>query len=337
MTLYIGYQSALEFWRKRLLLPKNGSTNSRGRKILLPTNPIAISLPDNLGLTLPVHVILGDARARRTLPAMKQHVLTAALPASSFLDAGGGLQVSSPEFCFLQMASQLPLVQLIELGFELCGRYSMPASSFQVMPSSGFNQRPPLTSIMKLNAFIAQTPGLDGHQKATRALRHILDDSASPRETKLTLLLCLPPKLGGRGFARPLLNVRIDLPQPVRIDTGKAYFECDLFWPEHKLAVEYDSDLHHTGPERIAADSKRRNYLGSVGIKTVTVTNEQITDSVSFEAVVRLLASHLERRTNQNNPGNTAARRELRRLLLKPGAVSAGERLASGSPGPAAR
>ena len=33
--------------------------------------------------------------------------------------------MSAPEFCFLQMAGCLSLVQLIQLGFELCGTYAV--------------------------------------------------------------------------------------------------------------------------------------------------------------------------------------------------------------------
>ena len=215
----------------------------------------------------------------------------------------------------MQMAGVLTLVQLIMLGYELCGTYSLPNPNDMQVPVSGFYKRPALTSKKKLEAFLARLPNVIGHKKALRALHYILDGSASPMETNLTMLLSLPPKMGGYGFALPKLNVRIDLPKPARMEIGKAFLVCDLFWLEHNIAVEYDSNIHHTGPKRIAEDSKRRNYLTSIGIKTIVVTSEQIKDVTSLEAVSRLLAGNMGRRMRHKNTNYIAARQELRRQL----------------------
>ncbi|MCL1895345.1 MAG: hypothetical protein FWG03_02225 [Clostridiales bacterium] len=125
------------------------------------------------------------------------------------MNAGNGLMVSSPEFCFLQMAGQLTLAKLIELGYELCGVYSMPNADDKNVPERGFYNRQPLTSIKKLKAFLDSMPGVKGRKKAMRALRYLRDGSASPMETKLAILLTLPYMLGGYGFSLPEMNKRI--------------------------------------------------------------------------------------------------------------------------------
>ena len=223
--------------------------------------------------------------------------------------------VSSPEFCFLQMASQLSLVRLIMLGYELCGKYSLPNQDDPEVSAPGFYTRQPLTSKKKLAAFLARMPHVAGRQMAIRALQYIQDGSWSPMETKLVIQLSLPSGLGGYGLALPNMNVRINLPRPARLELGKAFLVCDLFWPEHRIAAEYDSDLYHTGPQRIADDSRRRNYLTSIGIKTIIVTNQQIGDVTSLDAVIKVLASNMGIRIRNRNRKFATARQELRRQL----------------------
>jgi len=212
------------------------------------------------------------------------------------MNIGGGMIVSSPEFCFLQMAERLILVRLIELGYELCGTYSIPLADETEIPEIGFYKRQPLTSVNKLSAFLKIMPGVKGHKKAKHALRYMLDGSASPMETKLAMFLTLPYKLGGFGFNLPELNKRIVLTKAARKYFNKNYYVCDIFWEDKKIAVEYDSDQQHTGSDRIARDSKRRNSLNSLGIRVVSVTKQQINSSVELEQAARTIAKHMNRR-----------------------------------------
>ena len=75
--------------------------------------------------------------------------------------------------------------------------------------------------------------------------------------------------------------------------SGSAFFSCDLFWPDGGVAVEYDSDMFHTGSERIARDSERRNALSYLGISVVTVTRRQVMSAVGCDRIARLLEKHL--------------------------------------------
>lgn len=248
--------------------------------------------------------------------------------------------MSSPEFCFFQLATKLSLIELIELGFELCGSYSLPRNTTtnkDNAPDKGkapnencdmnpnantdssqktlFN-RTPLSSIKKLLMFTLHMEGVHGRSRALQALRYIVENSASPMETTLVMLLTLPYKLGGYGFPYPKLNSRITPAKAAKGSANKAFYSCDLFWPDKALAVEYDSDAYHTGPERIASDSKRRNSLTSMGIQVITVTNQQIRNTEEFNKVAKQLATGLEKRLQFKNPGFTEARNALRSALL---------------------
>jgi len=225
--------------------------------------------------------------------------------------------VSSPEFCFLQLANQLPLPRLIQLGYELCGKYSIPVRGDLNAPEKGFYKRDSLTSVNALQAFIDRMPGINGHRMATHALRYILDGSASPMEAKLAILLTLPYKLGGFNLYLPELNYRIVPSKTVKQSASKSFYSCDLYWPDYDLAVEYDSDLCHTGSKRIASDSKKRNTLALMGISVITVTKEQIYSKTELEKVARILANHLDKRLfHLRNPGFAVAHRDLHKLLL---------------------
>jgi len=248
---------------------------------------------------------------------MVQHVYRGETPSGCFVFAESGIMVSSPEFCFLQMANQLSLVKLIELGFELCGIYAMPASPGAEQPRESKYELPQLTSTMRIEALLDRMPGTKGHQKAKRAIRYVQDGSASPMETKLAMLLTLPYKMGGYGLVMPELNGLVVPSKAARRSSSKSFYSCDLYWPEYDLAVEYDSNLFHTGPEHIAADSQKRNSLALLGITVVTVTSRQLQSSAEFKKIATILAGQIGKRLQTSRcPGFAAAQRDLRSQLL---------------------
>jgi len=256
------------------------------------------------------------------------------------------MAVSSPQLCFFQMAAELSLVKLIELGCELCGAYSLPAISGHGNGDVSGREKadggrentqgqeygqtsddasitlyglPQLTNTKALKALTARMAGVYGQKNAARALRYIADGSASPMETILFLFLTLPHKIGGYGLPIPELNMRIDLGKLTRQGlqrADKAHYKCDLFWPDANVAIEYDSDQYHTGADRIANDSKRRFDLDALGIDVITVTKSQIRNAEEFDDMGKRIAKKLGKRLRYTNPDFLKARRELRRSLL---------------------
>ena len=286
------------------------------RNITLPYNSPTAKQVKSSWLTFPVHIMLSDPGERRDSPAVEQHVFSGEIPAGSFISTYNELEVSSPEFCFLQMSGRLTVVGLIELGYELCGSYSLPIAGDDYIPERGFYKRPPLTSVKKLSAFTSGMPGFSGHKNAVRALRYIVDCSASPMETKLSIFLTLPYKLGGFGFPKPEMNARIEPTKTARRVFSKVFYECDLYWPDHNLAVEYNSNLFHADSTQITEDSKKRNALESMGIKVITVTTQQLYDKEELEKVAILIARRSGKRLVYKNSGFENAHQELRDQLL---------------------
>ena len=314
MKLFISHQSALEYWRRLRKLPE--SSADRRSKCTLPCRPSKIDQIDFPGFILPIHVMIGNRDARQHSIIVKQHLFCGETPIGCFMNIGNGLMVSSPEFCFLQMAGQLTLIGLIELGYELCGTYSRPLADDPSVPERGFYNRQPLTNIKKLKVFLDSIPGVKGHKKAARALQYLREGSASPMETKLAMFLTLPYMMGGYGFSLPELNMRIDLIKNARKYFNKNYYVCDLFWPDEKIAVEYDSDQQHTGSERIANDSGRRNALLSLGISVISVTKLQLYSRAGLERAARSIAVQMNKRLFPSKSNFSYAHGELRKQLL---------------------
>lgn len=219
--------------------------------------------------------------------------------------------MSTPEFCFLQMANRLSLARLIMLGYELCGTYVL------VDKGPAPRRDAPLTTVAKLRTFVEGASNARGRKKALRALHYVLDRSASPMESALAMLLCLPYGLGGYGLPEPRLNYHVDVPPSFRAMADRKHCVCDLCWPESKLAAEYDSELHHVDPERRESDARRRSTLITLGFTVVTVSKGQVMDSAAFNRLAHQLAKRLGKRLRYVDPGFTRAHLELRAELFE--------------------
>lgn len=314
MTLILSHISALEFWRTETpaTFPyADHMMNDASTGRLTAARVDGLRKWGSAFLSDPVHLLADAADSRCRSIHATCHLLPPRLPSTSFFRVADDVLVCCPELCFVQMATIMTFPQLLELGFELCGTYSLPSESWKET-----FQRSPLVSLESLSQLIDAVGSLRGTFDAKRALLYVMEGSASPRETILALLLCLPLRLGGRGLPQPELNHPISLPDRAQEATGKKSLRCDLYWPEARLAVEYDSDLHHTGGDRIADDATRRTVLANMGIEVVTVTRRQIAARSEFAAVVQLLSKRLGKRNRKT--GHTWALQEqgLRSQLL---------------------
>ena len=170
-----------------------------------------------------IHTTVAHARLRRAGGGFETSVRKGPFHPRSFMRIEDGLYVSTPEMAFCEMASVLSLERLIALGFELCGTYRR-ASTFGLARYDAT----PLTSPGALASFIEKSPQFKGVKKARRALPYILTGSASPRESELAMLLCLPYSLGGYGLPHPTMNAEMPFPKNVAA-TGRSSLRCDLY------------------------------------------------------------------------------------------------------------
>ena len=252
------------------------------------------------------------ARLRRAGGGIETSVRKGPFHPRSFMRIEDGLYVSTPEMAFCEMASVLSLERLIALGFELCGTYRH-ASTFGLARYDAT----PLTSPGALASFIEKSPQFKGVKKARRALPCILAGSASPRESELAMLLCLPYSLGGYGLPHPTMNAEMPLPKNVAA-TGRSSLRCDLYWPAARLDVEYDSAEFHSAERLLANDSMRRIALESMDVTSVNLTAEHLRRASLFDEAAQGIARILGKRVRL--PGDFRLKQE--RLWRELGIVS---------------
>jgi len=323
MELYITHESALEYWRKQGKARDKDIQRLRKARIPAVTpNAQLLQQARAVGLSLPLDIFVTTLEARRPSKKTRPHVFGGALPDNSFISLGNGLFVSSPELCFFQMASKLTLIKLIELGFELCGTFALPAQAENPKEEETeadeecFYNLPELTNVKRLAGYVKRMKGVNGYNRASRALRYMADNSGSPMEAILTMLLTLPYKYGGYGLPMPKLNYLITPDKVAKRSTNQAYFKCDLFWPLKNLAVEYDSEAHHAIKKKIAEDAIRRNALSALGILPIIVTKQQLYNVYEIEKVAVQLSRQLGKQLKHKKPGFNKARGLLRKSLL---------------------
>lgn len=321
MELVLGHIPSLEFWRskrpythtRRLLTQREepaGFRSSRDRQTDKP-QPEDIERIIRIGLkprATPVQLVVPQDTLRTRRKEVTCTVFDKRTPASAFIRVSDGVFVMSPELCLERIACEIPLINVIELGFEFCGAYRKPLDPKGKLVCD----QPPLTSPAKLQAFAAQSQGLSGIRTLHKALPHMLAGSESPKESQLAMLSCLPGRLGGYGFPQASLNVAIPISKKARGQSVGQTCRCDLFWPDAKLDVEYDSKKFHSEIEKQQEDSARRTALAYKGILVISVTSEQLHTRSEMDKVANAMAKRLSRRLRPK-----AADWELRQIRLR--------------------
>lgn len=293
MTLALGHITALEYWLAppaaqamvacRLARREEQAAERSGQ------TPLGTLASASTGmLSAPLHLLAASSKRERSAPPLIWHAIATGLPDGAFKRISKDVVASSVELAFVQVAQTLSIIDLIRLGYELCGGYSLDETS-----PGGFFKRNPLTTPRKLKRFLEAAPRLRGKAAAQRALRYILPGSASPSETKLAIALTLPHKLGGLGLPPPELNKRIKLSVAEQRISGNQNLKCDLFWPQSRLGVEYDSDDWHTGSEKISEDATRRNSLAYANVTVLTVTRLQYNNREELIRTAKVIAKRL--------------------------------------------
>lgn len=294
MTFFIGHISALRYLLAHRMprgkgplpqrlsptkaKPQPGNTTSWAtiRKAELP-----------LGVSSSrIHVNVASVEDRRPSAAIAAHMWNA--PGRyPYLRIDEQFCVLSPEACFLQLSLCLDFAQLVELGFLLCGSY---------VPNSVSAQRrknlEPLTTVERLTKTVAQAVGYPGSTKALTALHFVQPGSASAMESKIGTALSLTTQRGGCGL-KPLLNESIALSSQAQGFDWSRSRTPDFFWPEHMIALDYDSTEWHDETARADYDERRRNELAAMGIGSLTCRAKDFRNAMGMQQLFGQLAAAL--------------------------------------------
>lgn len=232
---FFSHETAVALWGGPLRLV----TTTTGRRHAAP-EPVE-------GRTLPVHVSTFGGGPLVRAAGVRGH---RADPAKARAMLSDGVMVSTPATMFAQLGAW-SLSDLVALGDFLC-RVWRPGFG---RPDVG---RSPLSSIDELRTTVASTRWMNV-RRLRAALDLVREDSWSPRESRLRVQLVLA------GLPEPLLN------QDVYDDHGRFLACVDLAYPHLKIAIEYQSMLHHS---RYAADVERIAALRAAGWTVIEVTSD---------------------------------------------------------------
>ncbi|MBP3893672.1 MAG: hypothetical protein J6D34_06490 [Atopobiaceae bacterium] len=270
----------------------------------------------------PLEVLVRTREQRSRSKAVVARIWKSPLAPTAFRQVASNIYVSSPEFVFLQLATKLDLPELVALGMEFCGTYRRDVEVGGLDPDATGHitiyHQPPLSTPKRLRGFLNVMKSAPGSARAIKALDYVLPNSASPMETSLYLLLCLPRRLGGYALPKPMLNPPIVLSKAGRRHTLRNSAKPDLYWKDIKLDLEFNSTEFHDENSR-ASDSMRRKALERMGVEVIELTSTELFDTRLFHATVLRLALRFNKQLRPENEGAFAERRALlrRRLLIE--------------------
>ncbi|MEC4175241.1 DUF559 domain-containing protein [Adlercreutzia sp. R21] len=317
------HETALQIWKVASVSSHEGKMRP-ARVRCCPARPATVEdvcsarayLEDrfsDLSLALPVHVVSSSPSRNMRTNLFAAHTDASSLPRGALVSLGPNVHVASAPYVFVQMASRLPFVELLELGYELCGTYRRGCGGGTVR-----YQVAPLTSTRQLAQFVQQNPGMKGVKRARRALRYLADGSESPRETKCALLFGLPAALGGYGLGIPKMGHQVECSDEARAIAETRTLRCDLYWPAARLDMEYQSREFHEGELHRIRDSRRVNALRTMGIDVTLVTESELDGLFACDVIAQTARKKLGKKGRKHAFNVHERRLRLRRQLGLP-------------------
>lgn len=256
-------------------------------------------------------VITSFAPDRPRARGFATHALGSLLTADHVTGIVPGLMVVDASLCFLQAATWMSYLELIEFGYELCGDYEVPLRS----ASEDYVERGALGSRAELLGTVSQYDAARGAKLARRALVRIRDHSRSPMETAAAMAIVVPKKLGGLGYRGIVLNKRVDIPPKLRNLSSSTYYELDIYAEKFRYGIEYNGGRHSESRRR-AHDAERTGVLDAMGITVQVLTKGQFSSQLAFHRAVNTIARNLDVRLNPT-PAFQRAQNALRQFVIR--------------------
>lgn len=231
------------------------------------------------------------------------HSFCGKFPKDSFLEIDNDIYVSSPELLFCQLASCVSFARLMLYGLEICGTFSLKnASNTYVL--YGLK---PITSVSKIRKFVDSfrklNPGYRGLEKACDVIKYLVNNSASPQESRLYTALCCPRKIGAFSLSGMQLNQDIKLTKEACKICGSNIVRPDICNIKNKVAIEYESDAFHNNFEQLNHDKRRVDALYHDKWKVFLVVPTQLHDYTAFYEMAcdMLVANKQDKRIRTKN------------------------------------
>lgn len=177
-----------------------------------------------------------------------------------------GLRVTSPARTWLDLASMVPIDDLVAAGDYLVCEHQRIFEA----------PRAAISTLGQLKRTIHLHVGRRGVRNARHALDLIRVGADSVPESKLRLAMYR------KGLPEPTLNY------VVRDEDGRHVSWPDLCYPEFRLAIEYDG-AHHLSARQQDIDERRNALMRQLGWKQIRITVDSMDEEYSRIAVTEIL------------------------------------------------
>jgi very-short-patch-repair endonuclease len=155
-----------------------------------------------------------------------------------------GYRVTSPVRTILDLGRRLPPIEAV------------------ILADVALHRR--LTSVAALRAAADLVPGSRNVQRIRRVLTQVEPKSESHMESLLRMLLVTA------GLPKPEAQVDLHDAQ------GRAIARVDLYYPSHRLAIEYDGSTHRTN---LVEDNRRQNLILAAGYQLRRYTKPDLSNT----------------------------------------------------------
>ncbi len=256
----------------------------------------------------PVELVVSGDGGRRTSRYIKSYGWTGSIPARSIVhvdDWPGDVYLSSPGFCLLQLAARTELPLLTKYVMDLCGRYAV----------GGY--RPPATTSKDwLTDYLLDAESRHGLSKLRKAVGLAFENSWSIAETVSSLMLFLPPELGGCFQEEIAMNEGIHVPLAHQAYLGQETMYPDMRSKSHPVIVQYNGMEDHQNLKAQNRDRRWDNTATTMGYVVRTLDALTVGDVFEFERFAQELAPHLGVAFAPRTGKQAVLRDHLRELLL---------------------
>ena len=316
-SLFISHGSALTYWRTNppWYVLEGGERDIRSLRTCARTVEEfrSFNVPESEFGQEPIDILVPASNPPRCPDRFKPHKQRAQLPHHALYPLWNGVFVVSPELCFVQMCNSLSFIETLELGMELCGTYALRPDGLEDLGQRDYA----LIDTVPFRRSIESWQGVQGVATARKAARYLVGGSASPMETKLYLLLCLPLQYGGYNLGIPELNPKFDL-EPAEIEIlRRSSVKPDMLWRKKKLVIEYDGRQHEE-EQQSRYDALRKTILEGRGFTVRQIKRHQLYNPLAFDSFASSIGSFLGVRRRPSTLKHRRAREELQATLLEP-------------------
>lgn len=182
-------------------------------------------------------------------------------PKGSFRKVDEICYLPCPELLFYQLAQKLNFADLMLVGLELCGAYCLTEGEQSVFE----HDIRPLTTSKKITKYLKTIKKMNSHaqsiRKAIYASKFLSDNSFSPMESSLFIMLCGPRKYGAYRIINMKFNCEVKLSKNAQAIANQKSIYPDISNKSNKLAIEYDSEAYHDNAGQNIKDKLRIDAL----------------------------------------------------------------------------